>query len=152
MKDNNYFVYEHITPDGMYYIGVTNNIKRRWESNGVHYKRASLQPYIEQYGWENIQHQVLFSNQTKENALKIEDFLIITATEDGVCINQRRSGLITEKINVYQREYRKTHQDELRVYRRKYKRKYRKTHREELNVYMRSYRQRKKSNKQLKEL
>jgi len=24
MKDNNYFVYEHITPDGMYYIGVTN--------------------------------------------------------------------------------------------------------------------------------
>ena len=95
--EKNYVVYQHVTPDGMYYFGQTNNIKRRWEGNGIHYKRTSLQPYIEKYGWENIQHIVLFRDQTKEDALWIEDFLITTAQEDGVCINQRRSGLISKE-------------------------------------------------------
>ena len=95
--DNNYSVYQHVTPDGMYYFGQTQNVERRWSNNGAEYKRTALQPYIEKYGWENIQHIVLFENQTKENALWIEDFLIITAREDGVCINQQRSGLVSKE-------------------------------------------------------
>ena len=95
--EKNYVVYQHVTPDGMYYFGQTNNIKRRWSNNGARYKRTSLQPYIEKYGWENIQHIVLFRDQTKEDALWIEDFLIETAREDGVCINKQRSGLISKE-------------------------------------------------------
>ena len=94
---NNYSVYQHVTPDGMYYFGQTNNIKRRWSSNGAGYKGTALYPYIEQYGWENIQHIVLFKDQTRENALWIEDFLITTAREDGVCINKNKSGLVSKE-------------------------------------------------------
>ena len=95
--DKKYVVYQHVTPDGMYYFGQTNNIKRRWEGNGKGYKGTSLYPYIEKFGWENIQHIVLFKDQTKENALWIEDFLITTAREDGVCINKQRSGLVSKE-------------------------------------------------------
>ena len=116
--ENNYSVYQHVTPDGMYYFGQTNNIKRRWGRNGAGYKRTALQPYIEQYGWDNIQHIVLFRDQTKENALWIEDFLITTAREDGVCINKQRSGLVTkeEGYNKNQMKYlrEQNHENEVR--------------------------------------
>ena len=95
--ENNYSVYQHVTPDGLYYFGQTNNIKRRWEGNGVGYKGTALQPYIEKFGWDNIQHIVLFENQTKEDALWIENFLIETAREDGVCINKNRSGFVSKE-------------------------------------------------------
>ena len=102
--DKKYVVYQHVTPDGMYYFGQTQNVEKRWRCNGVLYKGTALQPYIEKYGWENIQHIVLFRDQTKEDALWIEDFLIETAREDGVCINQRRSGLISKEEG-YRQEY-----------------------------------------------
>ena len=95
--ENNYSVYQHVTPDNMYYFGQTNNIKRRWSNNGAEYKGTALQPYIEKFGWDNIKHIVLFKDQTKENALWIEDFLITTAREDGVCINKQRSGLVSKE-------------------------------------------------------
>ena len=102
--ENNYSVYQHVTPDGMYYFGQTQNVEKRWSNNGSLYKRTALQPYIEKYGWENIQHIVLFKDQTKENALWIEDFLITTAREDGVCINKYRSGLVSKKEGYKQRQ------------------------------------------------
>ena len=102
--ENNYSVYQHVTPDGMYYFGQTSNIKRRWRNNGAEYKRTALQPYIEKFGWDNIQHIVLFKDQTKENALWIENFLIETAREDGVCINKQRSGLISKEDGYQQRQ------------------------------------------------
>ena len=102
--ENNHSVYQHVTPDGMYYFGATSNVERRWRNNGAEYKGTALQPYIEQYGWDNIQHIVLFENQTRENALWIEDFLITTAQEDGVCINKKRSGLISKEEDYY-RDY-----------------------------------------------
>ena len=154
-QNNNYSVYEHITPDGMYYFGVTTDIEKRWSGNGFKYKKTSLQPYIDKYGWDNIQHQVLFTNKTKENALWVEDFRIKTAREDGVCINRNRSGLITKEEN-YNRnkfnKYREEHREEWN----KYQREYREEHREESRTYMRNYMRkyyhRKKYLKQLNEL
>ena len=113
--ENNYSVYQHVTPDGMYYFGQTNNIKRRWECNGAGYKRTALQPYIEKFGWDNIQHIVLFKDQTKENALWIEDFLITTAQEDGVCINKKRSGNIS-KEDGYRQEYYQQNKNQSKQY------------------------------------
>ena len=117
--DNNYSVYQHVTPDGMYYFGQSQNVEKRWRCNGVHYKETALQPYIEKYGWDNIQHIVLFENQTKENALWIENFLIETAREDGVCINKNRSGLVSKEEGYKQNQYQKN-RDEILEQRRKY--------------------------------
>ena len=160
--DSNYSVYQHVTPDGMYYFGQTNNIKRRWRNNGVEYKGTALQPYIEQYGWDNIKHIVLFKDQTRENALWIENFLIETAQEDGVCINKNRSGNVSKEERYkqdYDKHYYKKNKDKKQQYYEQnkeqileQKKQYREKNREKYNEYHRQYqRQRKKLEKQLKE-
>ena len=164
--DKKYVVYQHVTPDGLYYFGATNNIKRRWRNNGAEYKGTALQPYIEQYGWDNIQHIVLFRDQTKENALWIEDFLITTAREDGVCINKNRSGNISKEEDYY-RDYEQKRSKKRRGYQREYYREYREKNKEKIQERKKQYYeknrekeleqsrqryQRKKEEQQLKEL
>ena len=140
--ESNYTVYQHITPDGMHYFGQTQNVEKRWSNNGSLYKGTALQTYIEKYGWDNIQHIVLFRDQTKENALFIENFLIETAQEDGVCINKHRSGNVSKEegyYREYQREYREENREEYNEYHREYHREYREKNREEYNEYQREY-------------
>ena len=156
--ENNYSVYQHVTPDGMYYFGQTQNVEQRWKGNGSLYKGTALQPYIEKYGWDNIQHIVLFKDQTKEDALWIEDFLITTAREDGVCINQRRSGLISkeegykqeyyeqnkEQIREQKKQYRKQNKDKIR----EYQQEYREQNKEQIREQQKQYREQNKDKKQ----
>ena len=100
-----YIVYVHITPDGMHYYGISNNPKCRWDSNGIHYRDTSLYPYIEKFGWDNIQHKVLYENLSYDDALKIEDSLIVSGWEKGNCINKRRSGNIRKEEGYFQQYY-----------------------------------------------
>ena len=159
---NNYSVYQHVTPDGMYYFGQTQNVEQRWKGNGAGYKGTALYPYIEKFGWDNIQHIVLFKDQTKENALWIEDFLITTAQEDGVCINKKRSGNISKEKDYYRdydqkrskkrrgyqreyyREYREKNRDNYREYQREYQREYYEQNKDKLNQYSREYQEKNK--------
>ena len=116
-----YIVYVHITPDGMHYYGQTNNIKRRWSSNGCQYKGTSLYPYIEKFGWDNIQHIILFEKKSKEEALKIEDSLIVSGREKGNCINKIRSGNVSKNKDYkqdYYRDYDKKRSEKRREYKR----------------------------------
>ena len=140
---NNYTVYQHVTPDGMYYFGATSNIKRRWRNNGAEYKRTSLYPYIEKYGWDNIQHIVLFKDQSKENALWIEDFLITTAQEDGVCINKQRSGLVSKEEG-YQQQISKHYYEQNREKRLEQDKQYYKQNKDKILEHKREYRQQNK--------
>ena len=168
--ENNYSVYQHVTPDGMYYFGQTQNVERRWSNNGAEYKRTTLQPYIEKFGWDNIQHIVLFKDQTKENALWIENFLIETAREDGVCINKQRSGNVSKEEGYFQqyyeqnkeqileqnKQYYEQNKEQIREYQREYQREYKEQNKDKIREYnreyYRQYRQRKKLEKQLKEV
>ena len=144
--ENNFSVYQHVTPDGMYYFGATQNVERRWSNNGAEYKGTALYPYIEKYGWDNIQHIVLFKDQTRENALWIEDFLITTAQEDGVCINKKRSGLISKEEG-YSQEYYETNKEQILDK----KQQYYEQNKQQRRKYQREYRERKKEEKQFKE-
>ena len=156
--ENNYSVYQHVTPDGFFYFGQTQNVEKRWEANGCHYKGTALQPYIEKFGWDNIKHIVLFRDQTKENALWIEDFLITTAQEDGVCINKQHSGLVSKEEGYKQQRYQQNRQkelersrqryqqnrDEILEYQREYQRKNREKYSEYQREYQREYREKNK--------
>ena len=138
-----YTVYQHVTPDDMYYYGQTNDIKRRWSSNGAGYKTTSLYPYIEKFGWDNIKHIILFENQSKEDALKIEDSLIISGWEKGNCINKIRSGNIKNEdwyIKKLHKNYYNKNKDRILEQQRQYQRE----NREKCNEYQRDYREKNK--------
>ena len=75
---NNYTVYAHITPSNKRYIGITGTpIQKRFGKNGNGYKTSKyFWRAIQKYGWDNIQHIVLYRNLTKEEACKKEQELI----------------------------------------------------------------------------
>lgn len=83
-NNKSYYVYLHIINKGVsgykykkYYVGITNNIDRRWANNGENYKRQVFYNAIKKYGWKNIKHKILFKNLTKEQAMKKEKEMIL---------------------------------------------------------------------------
>lgn len=63
-----YKVYMHIFPNGKKYIGITmQELKARFD-NGNGYKNNPMKRAIKKYGWENIKHDLLFDNLTKDQA------------------------------------------------------------------------------------
>lgn len=67
---NNYKVYAHIFPNGKKYVGLTKQDPAvRWGKEGKGYKgQPFLYNAIYKYGWNNIEHRILFTNLTKEEA------------------------------------------------------------------------------------
>lgn len=72
MADGTYSVYCHTTPSGKKYIGITSqDVEARWK-NGEGYSTQVFYRAIEKYGWDNIQHDVLLSGLTRDEAIKKE--------------------------------------------------------------------------------
>lgn len=72
----NYVVYKHTSPSGKVYVGITGqNPEKRWQS-GSAYRAKPFRNAIQKYGWENIQHEVLFEGLTLEEANQKEIELI----------------------------------------------------------------------------
>ena len=79
---DNYCVYVHTNKiNNKIYVGITNNIERRWRSNGIEYKpkeknTSSFWNAIEKYGWDNFQHIIIAEGLSEQDAIKIEEELI----------------------------------------------------------------------------
>jgi group I intron endonuclease len=72
-----YTVYQHIFPNGKRYIGVTrNSVHKRWGYKGYNYRSQFVGRAIEKYGWDNIEHDIFCVCETKEQAEKVERFLV----------------------------------------------------------------------------
>lgn len=67
----------HVCPNGKKYIGITGtSVKRRW-MNGFGYASQKLfNRAIQKYGWDNIEHLILFEHLIKEQAEQKEIQLI----------------------------------------------------------------------------
>lgn len=80
MKNNSlsWTVYIHTTPNNKRYIGITGqNPNKRWK-NGRGYERQNyFYSAIKKYGWNNITHEIVFSELTKKSAERIEQILIV---------------------------------------------------------------------------
>lgn len=67
--ENNYLVYKHTTPNEKVYIGITSqSTYDRWGKNGRRYSGQPFHKAIKKYGWDNINHEILFENLSKEEA------------------------------------------------------------------------------------
>lgn len=81
----NFCVYKHTSPNGKCYIGITSrNPLLRWGKDGYNYLKRNKDGYmhkyfacaINKYGWDNIKHEILFCNLSKELACNIEQVYI----------------------------------------------------------------------------
>ena len=73
----NYSVYIHIFPNGKKYIGITKQKpKRRWQNGKAYKHNPYITSAINKYGWDNIEHMILYNNLSKEQAEQKEIELI----------------------------------------------------------------------------
>lgn len=71
--DRTFVVYKHITPSNKVYIGITSvKLNKRWGFGRGYEKNQYFYRAIKKYGWENIEHVVLFSGLTEEEAKQKE--------------------------------------------------------------------------------
>lgn len=71
-------LYMHITPSGKVYIGITSkeDVNDRFGPNGILYRNQIFGRAIKKYGWDNIEHFVIKTNLTEEEAKQEEIKLI----------------------------------------------------------------------------
>ena len=80
-SDKLFVVYRHICPNGKMYIGVCQNPSRRWRP--ILYKgcrRFSLA--IDEFGWENIKHEIIANDLNEDQAYTLERQLIRECKSD----------------------------------------------------------------------
>lgn len=90
-----YTVYMHTTPNGKRYIGITcNPINERWGKDGSGYKTQLFWRAIQKYGWNNIKHEILYTDLTREEAKATEIELIAKYKSDNPLYgyNQTKGG------------------------------------------------------------
>lgn len=78
MEERNYKLYVHISPSNKRYYGITGleRMQDRWQ-NGEGYKHnRHFYNAINKYGWDNIQHIVLFNKLTQKEAQLLEQMYI----------------------------------------------------------------------------
>ena len=78
-----YTVYKHISPSGKIYIGITSKKpEKRWNGGLGYLHNEYFLRAIHKYGWENIKHEILFNDLTKEEAEQKEIELIAQYKSD----------------------------------------------------------------------
>lgn len=74
---NNYKLYVHIAPNGKRYYGITRqDPKRRWLGGGGYSHNKYFARAIKKYGWNKIEHIVLFDSLTEHEAKELEQYFI----------------------------------------------------------------------------
>ena len=74
-----YCVYKHTTPNGKVYIGQTKRtIQDRWKygKGYTSHHHGWFWKAVEKYGWNNIKHEILYDNLSKESADYYEKYFI----------------------------------------------------------------------------
>lgn len=79
MKNKKYIVYVHIFPNNKKYFGITSKSPNaRWEGGNGYTESHQPVMYnaIQKYGWENVEHKILYEGLTYEEANQREIELI----------------------------------------------------------------------------
>lgn len=100
-KVTGWWVYIFKTPNNMYYVG-TSHLEINHRKHHTGYRKISLEPFINKYGWDNLRFLMVKDNLTEQEARELEDRLICMYKQIGCCINKRRSGWIEKQdVNAY---------------------------------------------------
>lgn len=94
-KEKRYSLYRHTSPSGKVYIGITSQpVEHRW-NHGKGYMKTEKAPFkstIIKYGWNNIKHEVLFTDLSEEKAKYLEMELVRHYKSLGISLNYTDGG------------------------------------------------------------
>ena len=103
-----YIVYMHITPNNKKYIGITKekNPRERWRKGKGYWTNEYFTSAINKYGWDNIQHIILYEELSKEEAEQKERDLIkkYNSTNRKYGYNIEKGGCLNKEVSQETRE------------------------------------------------
>ena len=73
---NKFIVYRHIAPNGFSYIGMTSIDPKKCWKNGKGYYGTLFEEMILKYGWENFEHEILYTGLTEAEARLVKAITI----------------------------------------------------------------------------
>ena len=77
ISDKRFCVYKHTCPNGKVYIGITSQLPcQRWARGQGYRENWHFANAIKKYGWDNILHEIVYTDLTQTEAEKIEIQLI----------------------------------------------------------------------------
>lgn len=80
---NGFSVYKHVSPNGKIYIGITSQpVNRRWRNGEGYRQNEHFSNAIRKYGWQNIEHEILYTGLGKAEAEQKEIGLIALYKSD----------------------------------------------------------------------
>lgn len=75
--EKTYYVYKHTSPSGKVYIGITSQQpEKRWKHGNGYAHNKYFWRAIQKYGWDNFEHEILFSGLNEQDAKDKEKELI----------------------------------------------------------------------------
>lgn len=101
MEENGYIVYKHTNKiNGKVYIGITRtNVRLRWRSDGSGYKKCPrFYNAIKKYGWDNFNHEILFTGLTHDEACNLEIMLISKYKSENISYNISGGGDVGREV------------------------------------------------------
>lgn len=85
---NNWVIYEHISPSGKIYVGITSKeVQDRWRYGSGYKNCIIFQKAINKYGWNNFNHRVIAFNLGEMTAKNMERDLIAFNKSKGISYN-----------------------------------------------------------------
>lgn len=86
-------LYEHSSPSGKIYVGITSwSVEHRWEKGAGYVKCKAFYNAIKKYGWDNIKHNIIATNLGEMTAKNMEKDLIAFYKERGISYNITNGG------------------------------------------------------------
>ena len=68
----------HIVPNSKKYIGITSkNVQSRWRKGLGYFNHKYFYNAIKKYGWNNIEHKIICTSLTENEAKEMERELIL---------------------------------------------------------------------------
>lgn len=99
LLNRTWIVYEHISPSGKIYVGITSQrVKVRWQNGRGYIHCKVFYRSILKYGWENFQHNIIASNLGEQTAKNIEKDLIKFYKDGNISYNITDGGDATVGI------------------------------------------------------
>lgn len=93
LLNKTWIVYEHISPSGKVYVGITSQrVKVRWQNGGGYIHCKVFYRSILKYGWNNFQHNIIASNLGEQTAKNIERDLIKFYKDRNISYNITEGG------------------------------------------------------------
>lgn len=90
-----YCVYKHTAPNGKTYIGQTcQKPEQRWKNGKGYLNNEYFTRAIQKYGWDNFNHEILYSGLTKDESdvLEIELIAKYNSTDKNFGFNMENGG------------------------------------------------------------